>query len=110
MDDPIERFKALVDSLVDPRPSAEGPYTFKHQFDDFHTVIGTPAGARMYAQIDAMLCPAPVPEHLIHDTARLIANNALASVRAKLMLILAGDNLNRTAEAINNEEYDPREN
>jgi hypothetical protein len=105
----IERFRALMDSLQDTRASVEGPYTFQHQYDDFHTVIGTPAGARVYAQIDALLCPPPVPANLIHDTARLVHNNALASVRAQIMLILGGGNLRSTEQAINNEDFDPRD-
>lgn len=98
-----------MDSLQDTRASVDGPYTYKHQFDDFHSVIGTPAGARVYAQIDALLCPEPVPLSLIHDTARLVHNNALASVRAQIMLILSGNNLRASGETVKNEDYDPRD-
>lgn len=108
-EDPIARFRSLLDSLQDTTATADGPYTFKHQYDDFHTVIGTEAGRRVYAQIDALLCPPPVPASLIHDTARLVHNNALASVRAQLMLILAGDNLRGIAAKTNDEDYDPRD-
>lgn len=72
-------------------------------------MLGTEAGRRVYAQIDALLCPPPVPANLIHDTARLVHNNALASVRAQLMLILAGDNLRGLAAKANDEDYDPRD-
>lgn len=106
----LEAFKRLIDELRDVKASEEGPYTFKHQYDDFHAVLGTPAGARVYSQIDALLTPPPVPHHQLHDTARLVANNELALVRARLLLILSGAFLSSTGPALNNDDYDPRDN
>lgn len=106
----LERFRALIDSMKDATPTADGPYNFRHQYEDWHAVLGTAAGARVFSQLDALLTPPPVPLSQIHDTALLIGNNRLALVRAQILMILGGEFLRQTGQAINNDDYDPRDN
>lgn len=102
----LQELQELLLNLRDIKVTAQGPYTPRHEYEDFRLTFADARGARTLSLISDILTPAPVLPGML-NTEHLWWNEALRWAWGEILIRLSGERVIETEKP--DDDYDPRD-